>query len=65
MFENLTVRLNQVFDQLRRRGKLSEVDVDAAVGGGRRLAPASGQDGGGGGAGSEDESAARDWLAHE
>ena len=31
MFENLTVRLNQVFDQLRRRGKLSEVDVDAAL----------------------------------
>jgi signal recognition particle subunit SRP54 len=31
MFENLTSRLNQVFDQLRRRGKLSEADVDAAL----------------------------------
>jgi signal recognition particle subunit SRP54 len=31
MFENLTNRLNQVFDQLRRRGKLSEADVDAAL----------------------------------
>ncbi|GAB4421261.1 MAG: signal recognition particle protein [Anaerolineales bacterium] len=31
MFENLTERLNQVFDQLRRRGKLSEADVDAAM----------------------------------
>ncbi len=31
MFENLTNRLNQVFDQLRKRGKLSEVDVDAAM----------------------------------
>ncbi|MCS6992872.1 MAG: signal recognition particle protein [Anaerolineales bacterium] len=31
MFENLTHRLNQVFDQLRRRGKLSEADVDAAM----------------------------------
>ena len=31
MFENLTGRLNQVFDQLRRRGKLSEADVDAAM----------------------------------
>lgn len=31
MFENLTNRLNQVFDQLRRRGKLSEADVDAAM----------------------------------
>ena len=31
MFENLTERLNQVFDQLRRRGKLSEEDVDAAM----------------------------------
>ena len=28
MFESLTNRLNQVFDQLRRRGKLSEADVD-------------------------------------
>jgi signal recognition particle subunit SRP54 len=31
VFENLTTRLNQVFDQLRRRGKLSEADVDAAL----------------------------------
>ncbi len=31
MFENLTNRLNQVFDQLRRRGKLTEADVDAAM----------------------------------
>lgn len=31
MFENLTGRLNQIFDQLRRRGKLSEADVDAAM----------------------------------
>ncbi len=31
MFENLTDRLNQVFQQLRRRGKLSEGDVDAAM----------------------------------
>jgi len=31
MFESLTGRLNQVFDQLRRRGKLSEADVDAAM----------------------------------
>ncbi len=31
MFETLTGRLNQVFDQLRRRGKLSEADVDAAL----------------------------------
>lgn len=31
MFETLTSRLNQVFDQLRRRGKLSEADVDAAI----------------------------------
>ena len=31
MFENLTNRLNQVFDQLRRRGKLSEADVDTAM----------------------------------
>jgi signal recognition particle subunit SRP54 len=31
MFETLTERLNQVFDQLRRRGKLSEADVDAAM----------------------------------
>jgi len=31
MFETLTGRLNEVFDQLRRRGKLSEADVDAAM----------------------------------
>jgi signal recognition particle subunit SRP54 len=31
MFETLTARLNQVFDGLRRRGKLSEADVDAAM----------------------------------
>lgn len=31
MFETLTGRLNQVFDALRRRGKLSEADVDAAM----------------------------------
>ena len=31
MFENLTSRLNQIFDQLRKRGKLSEADVDAAM----------------------------------
>ncbi len=31
MFETLTSRLNQVFDQLRRRGKLTEADVDAAM----------------------------------
>jgi len=31
MFESLTSRLNQVFDGLRRRGKLSEADVDAAM----------------------------------
>lgn len=31
MFENLTERLNKVFKQLRRRGKLSEKDVDAAM----------------------------------
>ncbi|MEA3440131.1 MAG: signal recognition particle receptor subunit alpha, partial [Chloroflexota bacterium] len=31
MFENLTGRLNEVFDNLRRRGKLSEADVDAAM----------------------------------
>ena len=31
MFENLTDRLNGVFKQLRRRGKLSESDVDAAM----------------------------------
>lgn len=31
MFENLTNRLNEVFDNLRRRGKLSEEDVDLAM----------------------------------
>ena len=31
MFQALTGRLNQVFDQLRRRGKLSEADVDSAM----------------------------------
>jgi signal recognition particle subunit SRP54 len=31
MFENLTNRLNSVFDQLRKRGKLSEADVDVAM----------------------------------
>jgi signal recognition particle subunit SRP54 len=31
MFETLTERLNQVFTNLRRRGKLSEADVDAAM----------------------------------
>ncbi|HEY2980956.1 MAG TPA: signal recognition particle protein [Anaerolineales bacterium] len=31
MFETLTGRLNQVFEGLRRRGKLSEADVDAAL----------------------------------
>ncbi len=31
MFETLTQRLNKVFDSLRRRGKLSEADVDAAL----------------------------------
>ncbi len=31
MFETLTSRLNAIFDQLRRRGKLTEADVDAAL----------------------------------
>ncbi len=31
MFENLTERLDSVFKQLRRRGKLSEKDVDVAM----------------------------------
>lgn len=31
MFENLSERLNTVFKNLRRRGKLSEADVDAAM----------------------------------
>ncbi|MEJ2513009.1 MAG: signal recognition particle receptor subunit alpha, partial [Anaerolineales bacterium] len=31
MFETLTERLNAVFKELRRHGKLSEKDVDAAM----------------------------------
>lgn len=31
MFESLTTRLGNVFDRLRRRGALSEADVDAAL----------------------------------
>lgn len=31
MFENLTSRLNEVFQQLRRRGKLSAADVDSMM----------------------------------
>jgi signal recognition particle subunit SRP54 len=31
MFDSLSERLNKVFQQLRRRGKLSEADVDAAM----------------------------------
>ncbi len=31
MFENLTKRLDQIFQQLKRRGKLSTDDVDAAM----------------------------------
>lgn len=31
MFENLTERLNNIFKQLRRHGKLSEADVDSAM----------------------------------
>lgn len=31
MFDHLTQRLNHIFDNLRRRGKLSERDVDAAM----------------------------------
>lgn len=31
MFENLTEKLNEVFQNLRRRGKLTEADVDAAM----------------------------------
>ncbi len=31
MFETLSSRLGQIFDQLRRRGKLSEADVDSAL----------------------------------
>jgi signal recognition particle subunit SRP54 len=31
MFENLTERLEEVFKQLRKRGKLSEADVDEAM----------------------------------
>lgn len=31
MFETLTQRLNQIFSKLRKRGKLNEADVDAAM----------------------------------
>lgn len=31
MFDALTQRLNQIFENLRRRGRLSEADVDAAL----------------------------------
>ena len=31
MFENLTEKLNGIFDKLRRRGKLSEADVEAVM----------------------------------
>jgi len=31
MFETLTGRLNEVFDRLRRRGRLSETDIDAGL----------------------------------
>jgi len=31
VFENLTERLNEVFKNLRKRGKLSEADVDLAM----------------------------------
>lgn len=31
MFENLTSRLNTVFDALKKRGKLTEADVDSAM----------------------------------
>ncbi len=31
MFESLSSRLNDVFQNLRRRGKLSEADVDVAM----------------------------------
>lgn len=31
LFENLSGRLNEVFQNLRRRGKLTEADVDAAL----------------------------------
>src|SRR5512137_1215788 len=31
MFESLTERLNTIFTNLRRRGKLSEADVDSAM----------------------------------
>jgi len=31
VFENLTERLNNVFKELRRHGKLSEADVDIAM----------------------------------
>jgi len=31
VFENLTEQLGQIFKNLRRRGRLSEADVDAAM----------------------------------
>ena len=31
MFESLSDRLNTIFQNLRRRGKLSEADVDASL----------------------------------
>lgn len=31
MFDTLTARLNRIFEQLRRRGRLSEADVDAVL----------------------------------
>ena len=31
MFESLTEKLNKVFEDLRRHGKLSEADVDRAM----------------------------------
>ena len=31
MFESLTEKLQEVFDKLGKRGKLSEADVDAAL----------------------------------
>jgi signal recognition particle subunit SRP54 len=31
LFENLTDRLNKVFEDLRRHGKLTEADVDTAM----------------------------------
>ncbi|MEL7645843.1 MAG: signal recognition particle receptor subunit alpha, partial [Anaerolineaceae bacterium] len=31
MFENLSDKLNNIFQNLRRRGKLSEADVEASM----------------------------------